>query len=236
MSVSTGSEFKVLATTAMSSVLGEWLPAFDRTNHVTTIAQFRSTNRILESMRSGEVADLIIATSGAIDELMRAGKIVNGTRTEFASAGIAVCVRSGERRPDIASVDSLKRALLDAKSIAYSQTGQSGVHFAKVIEQLGITADVKAKTILSTGGLVGEIVARGDAELGVQQTSEILAVSGVDLVAPLPDTLQLISVFAAGIVTGSAHEQASRLMMNWLCSPDGARVMRDKGLTPLNAG
>lgn len=236
MSASTGNEFKVLATTAMSSVLGEWLPAFDRTNHVTTIAQFRSTNRILDDMRNGEVADLIIATSSAIDELTRAGKIIDGTRTEFASAGIAVCVRGGQRRPDIASVDSLKHALLDAKSIAYSQTGQSGVHFAKVIGQLGIAAELKAKTILSAGGLVGEIVARGEAELGVQQTSEILAVKGVDLVGPLPDALQLISVFAAGIGAGSAHEKASRQMMNWLCSPDGARVMRDKGLTPLDAG
>lgn len=231
--MSNNREFKILATTAMSSLLGACLPAFDRANKVTTVAQFRSTNRILDSVRNGEAADLLIATSSAIDELMREGKIVNGTRTEFASAGIAVCVRSGERRPDIASFDALKRALLDAKSIAYSQTGQSGVHFAKVLEQLGISAAVRSKTILSTGGLVGDIVARGDAELGVQQTSEILAVKGVDLVGPLPDTLQLISVFAAGIGAGTQHPEAAQALIQELRTGHIACVLQGYGLTPL---
>jgi molybdate transport system substrate-binding protein len=229
-------EFKVLATTALSTVLKACLPTFDRANNVATTAVIGSTNRILDSVRAGETADLIIATTGAIDELTREGKIISGTRTDLASAGIGVCVRKGAARPDIATLVAFKQTLLGARSIASSQTGQSGIHFAKVVEQLGIAAEVKAKTVISSGGLVGNIVARGDAEIGIQQTSEILAVSGVDLIGLLPDDVQLISVFAAGIGTGSEKAQLSQQFLSRLCSPDGARILREKGLTPCTAG
>ena len=227
------SAFKIFGSNALRLVLLECLPAFERAHGFTTAVDFGATNHTLEIVRGGETADLIIATSGAIDELTREGKIVAGTRTDLASAGIGACVRAGAPRPDISTVDALKRTLLDAKSVAYSKAGQSGIHFAKVIEQLGISAVVKAKAKINPSGLVGELIVRGEAELGFQQISELLAVTGVDVIGALPDAVQLNSMFAAGIGAGTQHEAAARALITQLRSADSAHVMRDSGLTPL---
>jgi len=227
--------FKVLGGNALRTLLLDCLPAFDRANGVATIVDFGSTHHTLEVMRAGQAADLIIATSGAIDELTREGKIISGTRTDLAIAGIGACVRTGQSRPDISSVEALKRTLLNAKSVAYSKAGQSGIHFAKIIEQLGIADIVKAKAKINPGGLVGELVVRGEAELGFQQISELLAVKGVDVVGPLPDALQLNSVFAAGIGTGTQHEKTAQALIQHLRTAHAAQIMRDNGLTPVAA-
>ena len=225
-------EFKVFGSNALRTVLLDCLPAFERANGVTTTVDFGATNHTLEIVRAGAVADLIIATAGAIDALTGEGRIIEGTRTDLATAGIGACVRAGQPRPDISSVEALKHTLLGAKSVSYSRSGQSGLHFAKIIEQLGIAAEVKAKAIINNSGLVGEVVLRGDAELGFQQISELLAVKGVDVIGPLPDALQLNSVFAAGIGAATQQRQAAQALIQQLCTAHAARIMRDNGLTP----
>lgn len=227
------SAFKIFGSNALRLALLKCLPAFDRAHGVTAAVDFGSTNHTLEIVRGGETADLIIATSGAIDDLTRESKIIAGTRTDLASAGIGACVRAGAPRPDISTVDALKRTLLDAKSVAYSKAGQSGIHFAKLIEQLGIADAVKAKAKVNPSGLVGELIVRGEAELGFQQVSELLAVTGVDVIGALPDAVQLNSVFAAGIGAGTPHEAAARALIVQLRSADSARVIRNSGLTPV---
>lgn len=226
--------FKVFGSNALRTVLLDSLPAFDRANGITTTVDFGSTNHTLEAMRGGATADLIIATASALDTLTAEGHIIPGTRTDLASAGIGACVRAGEPRPDISTVDALKRTLLEAKSVSYSKAGQSGIHMAKVIAQLGIADVVNAKAKINASGLVGEVVLRGEVELGFQQASEILAVKGVDLIGLLPDAVQLNSVFAAGIGVETQHRNAAQALIQQLCSEPAARVMRENGLTPVS--
>jgi molybdate transport system substrate-binding protein len=225
--------FKIFGSNALRTVLLESLPAFERANGVTATVDFGSTNHTLEIVRGGAVADLIVATASAIDELIREGKIIQGTRTDLAVSGIGACVRAGQPRPDISSVDALKRTLLSAKSVSYSRAGQSGIHFAKVIEQLGIADIVRAKAKINSSGLVGEVVLRGEVELGFQQASEILAVKGVDLIGMLPEAVQLNSLFAAGIGAATHHRNSAQALIEQLCTEHAARIMRDNGLTPV---
>ena len=229
------SEFKVFGSNALRTVLLDCLSAFDRANGVTTTVDFGATNHTLEVVRGGAVADVIIATAGAIDTLTLEGKIIKGTRTDLAMAGIGACVRAGALRPDISTVEALKRALLNAKSISYSKAGQSGIHMAKVIAQLGIADIVNAKAKINASGLVGEVVLRGEVELGFQQISELLAVKGVDVIGPLPDELQLNSVFAAGIGVATQQQKTAQALIAQLRTAHAARVMRDNGLTPIAA-
>ncbi len=225
--------FKVFGSNALRTVLLACVPAFERAQGVTAAVDFGSTNHTLAAMRAGATADLIIATAGAIDELTHEGKIISGSRTDLAVAGIGACVRAGAPKPDISTVDALKRALLNAKSVAYSKAGQSGIHMAKVIAQLGIANVVNAKTKINPSGLVGELVVRGEAELGFQQISELLAVQGIDLVGPLPDAVQLNSTFAAGIGVGTLHQSKARALIQQLLTGESARIMRESGLTPV---
>ena len=229
------SEFKVFGSNALRTVLLDCLSAFDRANGVTTTVDFGATNHTLDIIRGGATADVIIATATAIDALTSEGKIIQGTRTDLAMAGIGACVRAGALRPDISTVEALKRTLLDAKSISYSKAGQSGIHMAKVIEQLGIAELVNAKAKINASGLVGEVVLRGEVELGFQQISELLAVKGVDVIGPLPDELQLNSVFAAGIGAATQQQKTAQALIAQLRTAHAARVMRDNGLTPIAA-
>ena len=227
------SAFKIFGSNALRTVLLDCLPAFERAHGVTAKVDFGSTNHTLESMRAGAVADLVIATASAIDALTSEGKIAAGTRTDLATAGIGACVRAGAPRPDISTVEALKRTLLEAKSVSYSRAGQSGIHMAKVIAQLGIAELVNAKAKINASGLVGEVVLRGEVELGFQQASEILAVKGVDLIGLLPDAVQLSSLFAAGIGTATQYGDVARALIQQLRSAQAASNMRENGLAPV---
>lgn len=233
MTMAAGGEFKVLATNALRTVILERIPQFDLARGHPTSVDFGSANSILSRALGGETADLVIATGTVIDELVTRRKVIAGSRVDLASAGIGVCVRAGARRPDVASVAAFRRALLQAQSVAYTLTGQSGVYFASVIERLGIAAEVKAKAKVIVGGLIGEVVARGDAKLGVQQISEILAVPGVELAGPLPPELQRMTLFSAGVCTGTRQAETAQSLIRLLAAPDTARIMRDKGLQPV---
>jgi len=233
MTMTADGGLKVLATNALRTVILERIPQFDLARGHPTSVDFGSTNHLLSRVLGGEAADLVIATGTAIDELVTRGKVIAGSRVDLASAGIGVCVRAGARRPDVGSVEAFRRALLDAKSVAYTLTGQSGVYFAGVIERLGIAAEIKAKATVIAGGLIGEVVARGEAELGVQQISEILAVPGVELAGALPPELQLMTLFSAGVCTGTQQAEAAQAWIRFLATPDTARVMLTKGLEPV---
>ncbi len=226
------SPFKVFGSNALRTVLLDCLPAFDRANGVTTTVDFGATNHTLVNVRGGAVADVIIATAGAIDTLSGEGYIIQGTRTDLASAGIGACVRAGAPRPDISTVEALKRTLLEAKSLSYSKSGQSGIHMAKVIEQLGIAGIVNAKAKINATGLVGELVVRGEVELGFQQVSELLAVKGIAVIGELPAAVQLNSLFAAGIGAKTQHRDAAQALIAQLNTERARQIMRDNGLTP----
>jgi len=176
--------------------------------------------------------DLVIGSAAVVDELMQLGRIVPGSRVDLAKSGVGVAVRSGARKPDIGSVEALKRALRSAKSIGYS-SGPSGVYLSGLFERLGIAAELKPKiTQTPPGVFVGERVARGEIEIGFQQVPELLPVPGIDYVGPLPREIQAITVFSGGIHSGADEPEAARAWLKFLTSPGAAPVIRKKGMEP----
>jgi molybdate transport system substrate-binding protein len=179
----------------------------------------------------GAPADVLILTAPIIDDLGKQGKVVPESKKDVARSGVGVAVKAGAPKPDIGTPEKLKQALLAAKSLAHSKTGASGIYFASLIERLGLSEALKAKTIVRDG-IVANIAASGEAELAVQQISELMQSPGVEIVGPLPDELQQITVFSAGVFTDSAQVDLSRAFVAHLASPANAALIRAKGMEP----
>jgi len=168
----------------------------------------------------------------AIDEQIELGKAVAGSRVDLAKSGIGLAVRKGAAKPDIRSVDAFRKTLLSARSIGYS-SGPSGVYMPSVFEKLGIADQVKGKLRQTPSGMfVGNLIANGDAELGFQQTSELVHFAGIDYVGPLPGDLQHMTMFSAGIHSGAQQAEAARALVKFLTAPAAAPVIRKHGLEP----
>lgn len=221
----------VMGSNSMRGVMDALVPQFEAaTGHKVAIT-YDPAKRMLNRIRGGETADLAIIGSGAIDDLVKDGIIAPDTRV-LARSSVGMAVRAGAPKPDIGSVERFTDAILKARSIAYTIDGASGMHFAELIERLGIADAVKAKAKRQPGGLVGEIVARGEAEVAIQQISELMAVSGIDLVGPIPQALQKTTVIAAGVFRGAREPEAARALLAFLATPQAANVIRAKGLDP----
>jgi molybdate transport system substrate-binding protein len=223
---------RLLASNSIRAVMGELLPQFERADGISVSVSYDPAKVMLARIAKGETGDLAITGSGAIDELVKQGKILPGSRRVLARCRVGVAVRAGVPRPDIGTVEALKRALLAAKSVAYTQEGASGMHFSGVIERLGIAEQVKAKAVRQPGGLIGELVAAGKAEMAIQQIPELMAVPGIELVGPLPAEIQLVTVSSAGLFAGTKHAQAAQSLIDFLSTPAARRVMQAKGLEP----
>jgi molybdate transport system substrate-binding protein len=213
--------------------MAERAPQFERANDCKIAISYDPAKVMLARIQKGETADLAILGSGAIDELVKQGKISAGSRRVLARCRVGVAVLAGKPRPDISSVEAFKRTLLGAKSVAYTQEGASGMHFAGLIERLGIAEQVKAKAVRQPGGLIGELVAAGKAEIAIQQIPELMAVAGIELVGPLPAEIQLVTVSSAGIFAGTKQAEAAQSFIRFLVTPAAARVMKAKGLEPM---
>jgi molybdate transport system substrate-binding protein len=228
-----GVEVKLFSSGSTAGALRELIPQFERaTGHRVTISN-EPGKIMLERIKRGDTGDLLLTGSAVIDELTQQGHIVAGSKRELARCGAGVAVRAGVPKPDISSVEAFKHALLDAKSIAHTTSGASGMHLLRVVERLGIAQQVKAKARTQPGGLVGEILARGEAELAVQQIPELLAVPGLDFVGPLPPELQITSVVSTAIFSRAAQPEAARALLQFLATPAAARVLKASGLDPL---
>ena len=213
--------------------MAERAPQFERANDCKIAISYDPAKVMLARIQKGETADLAVLGSGAIDELVKQGKISAGSRRVLARCRVGVAVLAGKPRPDISSVEAFKRTLLGAKSVAYTQEGASGMHFAGLIERLGIAEQVKAKAVRQPGGLIGELVAAGKAEIAIQQIPELMAVAGIELVGPLPAEIQLVTVSSAGIFAGTKQAEAAQSFIQFLVTPAAARVMKAKGLEPM---
>jgi molybdate transport system substrate-binding protein len=222
---------EVLSTLALRGVLTEVAADFLARTGLAVAAGYKSTNAQLLAISQGATADMAIITRPAIDQLVGAGKIVAGSAADIAQSGVGLAVRAGAPKPDIATVEAFRRTLLAAKSIAFSRIGASGIHFGEVIERLGIAAEVRRKAIIGDS-YVGEIAARGEAELAVQQISELMPVAGIDIVGPLPGDLQKISVFSAGIFTAARNPAGAAKLIAYLALPELAPILIRKGLSP----
>ncbi len=221
----------VLSTLALRGVLVETEADFRARTGLAITARYKSTNAQLIAIAEGATADVAIITRAAIDQLTAEGKIVAGSAKDVAQSGIGIAVRAGAPKPDISTVAAFKQAILAAKSIAFSRLGASGVHFAEVIERLGIADEIRRKAMISDA-YMGEIVARGEAEIAVQQISELMPVAGIDIVGPLPGELQKISVFAAAIFTAAKNPAGGAKLVSFLAEPRLAPILERKGLSP----
>jgi len=233
--VAQAAELKVLTSVALTSVLDELAPMFEKASGTKLNIDYNLIAAQRKRILDGESADVIILSRGVMDELSKQAKLAAGDLVNVAGTPVSVAARAGAPKPDISTVDAFKQTLLNARSIVYADPakgGASGVYFERVLERLGITEQMKAKTILVPGAQAAEVVAKGEAELGVAQGSEIVPVAGAQLVGPLPGELASMTVFTAAIGAGSKSPDAAKEFIKFLTGPDSAARFKTKGFEP----
>jgi len=231
-------EIKVMTSGGFTAALMELTPAFERATGHTVVTIYGASlggapDSIPSRLRRGEPADIVILASEALDDLVGQGRVVAGSRVDLARSSIGMAVRAGAPKPDISSVAALKRALLRAKSIAYSASA-SGVYLSTALfQRLGIAAEVAGKSQRIESERVATVVARGDAEIGFQQISELLPVAGIEYVGPLPPEVQRVTIFSAGVAAGAKTPDAARALITFLASAAGAPAITKSGMEPM---
>ena len=232
-------EITVLTSVALTSALDDLAVKFERTTGNKLKIGYDLIANVRKKILAGETADVIMLSRPAMDDLSKQDKFAAGSLTDIAGTPVSIAVQAGAPKPDIGSAEALKKTLLDARSIVYSDPakgGASGVYFAKVIDQLGLTEQLKAKTILVAGAQAGEVLAKKEAELGVAQASELVPVAGVQLVGPLPGELGSMTNFTAAVGAGSKQGDAAKSLIQYLTGPEAAAVLKAKGFTPAKPG
>jgi len=233
-----GAEIKVMSSGGFTAAYQDLVPGCEATTgHKVATSYGASMGNAPDSIPSrlarGEPVDIMIMAAPALDELIKQGKVAEGSRFDLARSSIGMAVRAGAPKPDISSVESFKRALLEATSIAYSASA-SGVYLStELFPRLGIAEQIKDKSKKILSERVGTVVARGDAEIGFQQISELLPIEGIDIVGPLPPELQRVTVFSAGLAAGAKEPDAARALMECLGSPAAAPTIAKTGLDPV---
>jgi molybdate transport system substrate-binding protein len=225
-------EIRVLSSNAIKEAYLELVPQFEKATGHKVATTWAPTIGIMKRMQEGETFDLVIMSAEGIDRLTKDGKLVSGSRVDLVKSGIGIAVRQGAAKPDVGSSEALKKTLLAAASIGYS-TGPSGVYLAGLFARMGIAEAVKPKVKVVTPGVpVGTVVASGEAEIGLQQISELLPVAGIAYLGPLPADIQHTTVFAGALHTGATHAEAARALVNFLTAPAAVPVIKAKGLEP----
>ena len=183
-------------------------------------------------VRAGEAFDLVVLASNVIDQLIAEGHLRAGSRVDLVHSGVGAAVRKGAPHPDIGSADAVRKALLSAASIGYS-TGPSGVQLARLFQEWGIAEQIAARIVQAPPGVpVGSLVAKGEVEIGFQQLSELMSLPGIDVVGPLPDEIQIVTTFSAGVPNATRNADAVRQLLDFFSSPDCAQIKRDNGMDP----
>lgn len=223
----------VLQSIAFKEAFAELATEFDRITGHTTVPIIAGGLEVAARLKAGEVVDLVILSAAPIDELMQAGTIVPGSRVDLGVSPIGMAVRAGALKPDIGSAEAVKRALLGARAIACS-TGPSGVYLAGLFRHMGITEELAGRLTQVKGEPAGAPVARGEADIGFQQMSELLPVPGIDIVGPLPRDIQKTTVFSVGLHVAAPNPVAARALASFLAAPSAAPVIRAKGMEPVH--
>jgi molybdate transport system substrate-binding protein len=230
-------EIRVMTSGAFTAAYLELIPSFERATHDTVVTSYGGSmggapDSIPSRLQRGEPVDVVIMAASALDDLIKQGKVVAGSRVDLVRSSIGMAVRAGTPKPDISTVEALTRTLLRAASIAYSSSA-SGVYLStELFPRLGIADRIAAKSRRESEP-VGAVVARGGAEIGFQQISELRPVAGIDIVGPLPRGAQRVTVFAAGIVSGARRPEAAKALIAFLASPASAAAIRKSGLEPV---
>jgi molybdate transport system substrate-binding protein len=223
---------RLLSTLALQGAVARLAGQFEATTGTQIAAEFAPTVGLLPRLRSGEAADLVILTREGLDELAEEGRVVADSRTDLARSYVGVAVKAGAEHPDIGNAAALRAALEAARSVAYSRIGASGIFFAQLIEQLGIAAAINARATIVSAGFTAERLISGEADLAIQQISELKQVKGVEVVGPIPLELQTPGLFSAGIMADAKRPAEAERLLRFLASPEVAAVLRETGLEP----
>ena len=236
-------EIKVLCAGAMRGVMQQLAPDFQKSSGDQLVIEYATAGKVEEKVAADEAIDVAILTKPRAEKLVRAAKLVGGTTTVLARVPIGLAVKKGAPHPDISSVEAFKHTLLDARSIAYvdpASGGTSGIHMAQMLEKLGIAAELKSKIRLvapsagQSSPRVGEVVERGEAEIGIQPISELMEVPGIDVVGALPADLQSADlVYMAGSPATSEQPLAAKALIDFLAAPSAAPVYKANGMEPV---
>jgi len=240
LGAASGQEIKVMTSGAFTAAYLELVPEFERTTHQKVVTSYgasmgTASDSIPMRLGRGEPADVVILARPALDELVKQGKVLPESRVDLVRSSIGIAVRAGARKPPIGTVEELKRALLEAKSIAYSDSASGAYLSSELFPRLGIAEQVASKCQRIKTMSVGAVVARGDAEIGFQQISELLPVPGIDYVGPLPPEVQKTTIFSAGVAAGSKNADAAKALIKFLVSPAAIPAITKSGLEPVTA-
>jgi molybdate transport system substrate-binding protein len=233
-------ELKVVTSGAFTAAYLELVPEYERATHNKLLTEFGPSmgtthNAIPIRLERGEVIDVVIMVAPALADLIKQGKVRAGSQVDLVQSYIGMAVKAGAPKPDISTLDALKRTLLAAKSIAYSDSA-SGVYLStELFPKLGIADQIKGKARKIEAEPVGGVVAKGEAEIGFQQISELLPVKGIDIVGQLPPGAQRVTVFAAGIPATSNHPETAKALIQWLASPAAYPAIEKSGLEPVKS-
>ncbi|MCK1273369.1 molybdate transport system substrate-binding protein [Bradyrhizobium sp. GM2.2] len=223
---------RMLSTLGLMGAMRSLSSAYETATGVHIDADFAPTLALLKRLRDGEAADLVILTREGLDEMIGEGRVIAESAADLARSFVGIAVRAEQAHPDIATASALRNTLLAARSVAYSRLGASGVYFARLIAQMGIAEEINAKATIVEQGFTAERLVSGEADLAVQQISELKQVEGIEVVGPIPHDLQTPAVFSAGRMTNAENADAADRLLRYLASPEVVPVLRQSGLEP----
>jgi molybdate transport system substrate-binding protein len=223
---------RVLSTLALRGAVGSLAGRYEAASGARIDADYAPTLALLDRLRGGESADVVILTREGLDELAGEAIVVADSRVDLARSFVGIAVKAGAAHPDIGSEAALRAALLGARSVAYSRIGASGILFAQLIERMAIAREINARARIIPSGFTAELLVSDEADLAVQQISELKQVAGVEVVGPIPHHLQTPAVFSAGRVAASQKVAQSDRLLNYLASPEVVPLLRECGLEP----
>ena len=223
---------RLLSTLALMGAVRNLAGRYEAAGGARIDADFAPTLGLLDRLRDGEAADVVILTREGLDDLSAKGTVVADSRVELARSFVGIAVKAGTEHPDIATESALRATLLGSRCVAYSRIGASGIFFAQLIERMGIAQAINARARVIPSGFTAEVLVTGEAELAVQQISELKQVTGVEVIGPIPHHLQSPAVFSAGRLAASKRVVQSDALLKYLASPEVAPVLRESGLEP----
>jgi len=226
-------DVKILTAGAMKAVVLELVPQFEKETGHKAVVDNDTAGGLARRIQGGEAFDLAVITPGVLNDLASKGKVAGDTRANVARVGVGVVVKEGAPVPDVSNVDAFKKALLTAKTVAYidpASGGSSGIYLTGLFDKLGIAAEIKPKAKLKQGGYVADLIASGEAELGLHQISEILPVKGVKLVGPLPAEIQNYTTYAAAVGADAKQPEAARALIKLLAGQSADSVLKARGM------
>jgi molybdate transport system substrate-binding protein len=223
---------RLLSTLALRGAVNSLAGKYEEATGARIDAEFAPTLGLLDRLRDGERADVVILTREGLDDLAAEGMVVPDSRVDLARSFVGIAVKAGAAHPDIATEPALRATLLAAGAVAYSRIGASGILFAQLIERMGIASEINARAKIIPSGFTAERLLAGEADLAVQQLSELKQVEGVEVVGAIPHYLQIPAVFSAGRIAASGKVEQADGLLKFLGSPEVAPVLRESGLEP----